>query len=369
MRLLVPSLAALIAAALALPVHAADWEEDDFFFEEDMRGSYLNEPKDWMGLGDEEDPIAIEVGLRYWYSWGAQNFASGGSSLGIQDQSHIGEGHLRIEDHSSNSFAKAIAGYSVAISGSYAAPLDSGAIDDGTIAYAGVDFGWHGFGDQNGSGIGGLVGYQYWNNSPDSGRNNYTTATYSADISYDPVTGQTFLPGDSTPNIVEAHMLRLGIQGKAKFGDFLDVTGELVGVPYAKVGGQVGIDDPLFDDSVYAGPAQPPYSSVANGNISYIRSSPTDIDGWGYGGMAELWLGVHPTENFTFRVGGRAWYLQGMVDATYTAASIGNPSDSDLLNPPNFDTDPNFVNMGFIETNNPFSMLRYGLLAELTYSF
>jgi hypothetical protein len=369
MRRLVPSLAAvLVGAALAAPAHAADWDEGDVYLEKDFRGAYVNEPKDWMGMGDEYDPIAIELGLRYWYSWGAQNFASGGNSLGIEDQSHIGEAHLRIEDHSSNSFAKAIAGYSIAVSGSYAAPLDSGTISDGTIAYAGLDFGWNPWGDQSGSGFGGLVGYQYWNNSPDSGRNNFTTATSSADITFDPDTGQTFLPGDSAPNSVEAHMLRLGIQGKASFGDFIDVTGELVGVPYAKIGGQVGIDDPMFNCDVYCGPAQAPYGFEA-GNISFIRSSPTEIDGWGYGAMAELWLGVHPTENITFRLGGRAWYLQGTVDATYTAASIGNPSDSDGGNPPDFDTPPTFVNMGFIETNNPFSMLRYGLLAELTYAF
>lgn len=363
---LVSSFAALcVAAALVTPAAAADWDEG--FFDEDLRGSFLNEPKDWMGMGDEADPLAIEVGLRYWYSWGSQNFNSGGSSLGIDDQSHILEGHLRIEDHSSNAFAKAMAGYAVSVSGNYAAPLESGAITDGEIGYAGLDFGWNAFGDQNGSGIGGLVGYMYWRNSPDSGRNNFSTATTGSVIPFDPDSGQTFLPGDSSPNSVDVNLLRLGLQGKAKFGDYIDVTGELVGVPYAKVSGTVGIDDPVFDDSVYAGPAQPPYSLVDNGNISFIRSSPTEIDGWGYGAMAELWLGVHPMENMTFRIGGRAWYLQGTVDATYDGISVGNPVDSDA--DPQFDDAPTVVEQGFIETNNPFSMLRYGLLAELTYSF
>jgi hypothetical protein len=77
---------------------------------------------------------------------------------------------------------------------------------------------------------------------------------------------------------------------------------------------------------------------------------------------------VHPTENITVRLGGRAWYLQGTVDATYTAAQIGNPTDGPDVDP-DLDQAPIFVNGGFIETNNPFSMLRYGLLAELTYSF
>ncbi len=362
------SLAALVlAAALAAPASAADWEEDDMGFGEPLRGSYLNEPKDWMGMGDELDPLHFELGLRYWYSWGAQNFSSGGGSLSSTDQAHIGEVHLRIEDWSSNSFVKAMAGYSIAVTGSFIAPLDSGDIQSGEVGYAALDFGWNPWGE-DGSGFGGLVGYQYWNNSPDTGRNNFTTAESGADIPFDPVTGQTFLPGDSSPNNVNINMLRLGIQGKAKFNDFFDISGELVGVPYAHVAGVVGVDDPSFDASVYGGPAQPPYDGVALGNIDFIRSSPTEIEGWGYGAMAEVWLGMHPMENMTFRVGGRAWYLQGVVDATYTAASVGNPSESGGPGT-GFDTDPTFVEGGFIETNNPFSMLRYGLLAELTYSF
>jgi hypothetical protein len=372
MSRLVPSAVALVVAmSIAAPASAADWSDDWGGEGDDLRGSYLNEPKDWSGLGDEEDALSFEFGLRYWYSWGAQSASADGgvTTTSATDISHIPEAHLRIEDRSSNVYVKAWGGYAAVINGAFANPFGVGGLADGTIGYLGADVGWNAFGDSD-MGIGALVGYQYWRDAPDTGRYNYTTATTAADITYDPVTGQTFLPGDSAPNQLDAHMLRLGIQGKANFNNFIDFTAEIAAVPYARVSGTIGVDDPTFDTSVYGGAAQAPYGGMgALGNISSIRSSPTSLDGWGYGGMAEAWVGIHPVENLVFRLGGRAWYIQGTADATYTRASIGNPSDGDIVNPPNFDTDPAFANAGFISTNNAFSMLRYGLMAEMTYAF
>ena len=110
-----------------------------------------------------------------------------------------------------------------------------------------------------------------------------------------------------------------------------------------------------------------PYSGVASGNISYMRTSATEMDGWGYGAMAEAWLGVHPVDNLTFRVGARAWYLQGTADQTFSAAQFGNPGDTE----PDgiYDIDPVVIESNFITETNPFSLFRYGLLAELTYAF
>lgn len=362
MSRLLTSLAALVAAMAAVPASAADWG-DDWGGGEDLRGSYINEPKDWSGLGDENDPLKLEFGIRYWYSWGSQSVTSGGVAATATDQSHIGEAHLRIEDNLSNVYVKAWGGYSIAINGTGA----STAISDGSISYVGADIGWQALSDGNGNGLGPLIGYMYWNDSPDTGRYNFTTATSAADITYDPVSGQTFVPGDSAPNNIYANMLRLGIQGKASFGDFFDITAEVAAIPYAQVKGQVGADDPTFSTAEYSGSAQDPYGGES-GNISSIRSSPTSIDGWGYGAAAELWVGMQPIENLTFRLGGRAWYLQGTADATYTRAFIGDPSESGGPGT-GYDTDPTFNNAGFIETNNPFTMLRYGLLGELTYRF
>lgn len=355
---------AVLVAAIGTPAIAADWGEE-WSPEEVYRGAYEVEPKDWTEMGDETDGIHIETGLRYWYSWGSQSFESGGITTSSTDNAHTGEVFLRVEEDATATWAQGMVGYSVAINGTFDGPFP-GDIADGEIGYAGADFGWNAFDDGQGNGIGAMVGYLYWNNSPDTGRNNFTTATSSGDITYDPVTGQTFVPGDSAPNHIDIHAMRLGVEGKAKFGDFFDVRAQLAAVPYAKVGGVVGVDDPEFNTDVYGGPAQFPYGG-ANGNISQIRSSATAIDGWGYGAMAEAWLGMHPTENLTVRLGGRAWYLQGTADATYTLAEVGNPQNTDA--DPEYDEGPTFVNGGVIETNNPFSLLRYGLLAELTYSF
>jgi len=262
--------------SIAAPAGAADWS-DDWDGGGDLRGSYINEPKDWSGLGDENDPLTFEFGVRYWYSWGAQSASSGGASVSATDNSHIGEAHLRIEDHATNFYVKGWAGYAAVINGTVAAPLNT--ISDGTIAYAGGDVGWNVFGSE-GSGLGFLAGYQYWNDSPDTGRFNYTTATSASDITYDPVTGQTFVPGNSAPNRLNAHMLRLGIQGKANFNNFIDFSAEIAAVPYAKVGGQIGIDDVTFDPSVYGGAAPPPHRRNFR-NIDLLWPPPPGPPGWG----------------------------------------------------------------------------------------
>jgi hypothetical protein len=360
---------ATMAAAPAVAADMSDWGVDYGSDTPDFRSGYPTEPGDWAGLGDKDDPLQFEFGIRYWYSMGAVSASSGGGAVSATDTSHIGELHLRIEDHSTNTFAKAIAGYSIASSGSFTSPSGAGAIVDGHVGYLGADFGWHAFGDHNGSGVGLLVGYQYWNEALNTGRTNYTTATASSDIAYDPATGQTFLPGDSVANSIDVHALRLGASGKVNLGDYFDISAEVAAVPYAKVSGTVGIEDPAFDTSVYGGPAQVPYGGVANGNISTMRASPTTLDGWGYGAMAEGWIGVHPTQNLTMRLGGRAWYLQGSADATYSVASVGNPSDGDIANPPNFDTAPAVSTTHVINTTNPFSLFRYGIMGEITYSF
>ena len=358
----------LALLAMTMPALAADYPEWGNGGDSGpaFRSSYAIQPSDWSGLGDEDDPVSFELGLRYWYARGAQSFTSSAGTTSSTDTAHIGELHLRIEDHLTNTFATAIGGYSMALSGTGTSPSGTSAIVDGHVLYGGADLGWNALGDGNGSGIGPMVGYLYWQDQPDTGRVNYTTAATAADITYDPTTGQTFVPGASAPNSIDAHVLRLGISGKAKLGDIFDVTATVAGVPYAKVSGSAGIDDPTFSTAEYGGPAQPPYA-LTSGNIAAMRASPTTIDGWGYGAMAEAFVGVHPVENLTVRLGGRAWYLQGHADTTYDRALIGNPGDSDADGI--YDTDPAFAKAGFISTNNPFRMFRFGLLAEATYAF
>ncbi len=356
-----------LLAAMTVPALAADYGEWGDGYDTEFRASYGVEPGDWAGFGDDDDPVSFETGIRYWYALGQQSFTSSSGTVSSEDAAHIGELHLRIEDDWTNTFATAIGGYSMALSGEVSTPSGTAPIVDGHVLYGGGDLGWNAWGDNDTAGIGPIVGYLYWQDQPDTGRFNYTTAEDASDITYDTATGQTFLPGDSVPNSIDAHALRLGISGRAQLGEMFDVTATIAGVPYAKVSGTAGIDDPTFSITEYAGPAQPPYDLTANGNISSIRSSPTAIDGWGYGAMADAFIGFHPTDNFTFRLGGRAWYLQGTADTTYSQAVIGDPTDSDADGV--YDTDPTFFNQSFISTNNPFRMLRFCLLAEATYSF
>jgi len=357
-----------LLAAMSFPAQGADYggEWGDDGGDVDFRSGYPTEPGDWAGLGDDDDPISIETGIRYWYALGAQDFSSSGSSVSASDTAHIGELHLRIEDHSTNSWATAIAGYSMALSGTATTPMGSYDIVDGHVGYVGGDIGWQAWGDNNGTGIGPMAGYLYWEDAPDTGRFSYSTLNSGDSVTYDPATGQTFLPGDSVANSVNAHVLRLGISGKAKIGEIFDVTATIAGVPYARVQGTAGVDDPTFSTAEYGGPAQPPYGTEL-GNISSIRSSPTSLDGWGYGAMVEGFVGVRPVEQLTVRLGGRLWYLQGTADTTYNRVFVTDPGPA--VGSPPYTEDPIVVEQGYISTNNPFRMLRYGLLLEATYAF
>jgi hypothetical protein len=72
-------------------------------------------------------------------------------------------------------------------------------------------------------------------------------------------------------------------------------------------------------------------------------------------------------ENMAIRVGGRAWYLQGQVDASFNTATVTDPIDTDGNG--TLDGAPTVSQQGYVSTSNPFSLFRYGLLAELTYKF
>jgi hypothetical protein len=261
---------ALAAIGAALPATAADFPA----YDDSFRPAY---PDDWQPIADQE-PLGFEFGLRYWYSWGEDDWNPAGANHSSDDRTQFLEGHLRIDDYSTQSYVKGLAGYSVVINGDYSNPVTapgSADLGSGGIGYAGADFGWSPFGDAgNGSGIYGLVGYQYWGEAAD-------------------------------PNHIDIHALRLGLSARANF-DMFDVSAEVAAVPYAWV----------------------------NGTLATGSGAETAIDTSAYGVMGELMLGITPTPNFAARVGGRAWYLKGVTDG-----------------------------------DNDYSLLRYGLLGELTYKF
>lgn len=378
MSRLAPSIAILIAASSGFPALAADPGEQ-WDGEMDFRSSYQSyEPKDWNDVGEQGDGIKIETGLRYWYSMGSQSFGLDGvGTMSTSDTAHNGEAYLRIDDDATRTYIKGIAGYSAAITGDYSNfSGDPGSIVDGQVGYVGGDFGWKAFGDDNGNGVGGFIGYQYWNDSPRSDRDNYATVSSAGDIDYDPDTGMWQFGMDGVERNIDMQMLRLGFSGKVKANIF-DISAEVAAVPYASISGLAGGTG--FNPSMPIDPCNtlPPGTC----GTAFVTTSPLTIDGAGYGAMGELMVGVTPVENLTFRVGGRAWYLEGSYDATYSGATITPPQLQPMVDDPDSDDPADMIPPDplysapqvsvddFISTNNPWSMFRYGLLAELTYSF
>lgn len=273
----------------------------------DMRPAY---PQAWEE--SQENPLRFESGVRYWYSWGEQDASFGGPygdiDLNVRDQTHIGELYGKIDDLSTQTYVRAIAGLGVQTSGTYSiTPSGSGNIGgQSSIGYAGGDFGWMPFGQMDGGfAIGGLVGYQYWKDAPDIGEGTYGTAFAG---------GVPTSFGAAKDNL-DIHALRLGVKATADF-EMFDFQAEVAAVPFAHVTGSLG------------GSGGKGYQFVGSpGPLPTIfERAPTTLSGTGHGVMAETMVGFHPTENLTLRVGGRAWYLEGELEANFkgTPAGVGN---------------------------------------------
>jgi hypothetical protein len=336
-RLVLPLATALGALLTAAPALAADYNLGD----DSLRSGFSNE---WDN-SDKGDPLSFELGVRYWYSWGAQSFAASPYTLNANDHTQTAEAYFRVDDSSTKFYAKALGGMSFAIDGS-AINTSGGNVDikDGRVSYAGGDIGYSWTGDGKTSpSFGPFAGYMYWNDSPNVGRANYATGTSYTYNAAAPAGQRIIVAGDSQEDSLEINALRLGFSGKATISPLIDVSAEVAAVPYAKVSGTLGgFGFPTADD----------------GNFTTLQSSVTDINGWGYGAMAEAMLGVHPTSNITLRGGGRAWYLQGKSDSTFDTVTVS-------------DTDPVKVigSQRYISTANPWSLFRYGLVGELDINF
>ena len=295
-------LVALPQSALAADYPAADYPDG-------MRGSY-----DWSDPTEHEDDVGFEVGLRYVYSLGSHTYSVGNQTGTSDDTSHILEGHLRIDDYTTDTFLRGTGGYAIAINGSY--DNGYGTISDGTIAYSVFDLGqyWVGGKDED-YGLGGFVGYQYIGDNPDIGRANFTTATSADDVTWSTTEPYWAVPYDSEPNSVDIHALRLGLTATADLGDIADVSLDLAAIPYANISGTLG---------AFGTP------TTSYNGVTRIQSSATTLEGWGYGAEAQLMFGLKPVENVAIRFGGRAQYLEGTYDATHSIASITDQADSSV---------------------------------------
>ena len=121
------------------------------------------------------------------------------------------------------------------------------------------------------------------------------------------------------------------------------MRGEAAAIPYSWVTGTYGA-----------------YQAQIN-TPTYAQGSAVSINGHGYGATGKLMVGFRPTDNLSIRIGGRASYLTGQYDATWEEVAVNQP-----VAPA---TTPTVSRQTYISNNNPFSMLRYGALLEVSGSF
>lgn len=322
---------ALLSATLlglAAPAIAADYPE--------LRPSY---PDQWQP--EQDDLLSFETGVRYWYSIGSQEHSRGADTQTMDTKSHVGEAFVRINDNSTQSYLEAFGGYGIAHEGTYS--TNSGAevkLPAARLGYVGADFGWLPFGGEQFH-FGMVTGYQWMNDSPDTGRANFSTAR-NASNTVNNGGNWELTGGDSEINNFEIHTLKLGVAGKVDAGGF-DILGEAAAIPYSWVTGTYG----AYQAAPYLGTS--------------AQASAVNVNGHAYGATGKLMVGFHPTENLSVRVGGRASYLTGQYDVTWDEVSVNQP-----VAPA---TSPTLSRQTYISNNNPFSMLRYGALLEVAGSF
>lgn len=297
---------AIAALSIATPALAADYNQYP-----ELRPSY---PSSWEN--GEDNPLHFEAGLRYWYAIGQQTSQLGvnGNTFSTTDRSHILEGHIRIDDDSTNTFVKGQAGYAVVTTGEHSTNVGVPQnFTGGQIGYIGADFGWVPLGGDTVK-FGALAGYEFKRESPDRNR-----------LDVQNIDG------------LNIHALRLGITGHADLSEMFDIDAELVAMPYAYASGAT---------------AEVGMNPTTIGGLLVNRSNAV-ASGALYGGSAQVMLGIHPSENLTIRVGGRAWLLDGPSSMRQKWWNSSNPNSyvysDDVL--------------------SGFSLVRYGLMAELTGRF
>jgi hypothetical protein len=308
----------LVAAALAVSVSgqaiAADWG---------ATSQPMFKPAYPVDMAPMEDDIDFEAGLRYFYGMGGQNLSTAGQTYSADDASHFVELHGRINDRSTNTYLSGNLGYAAAIDGTFRTPASGVALDTnaGTIAYGGADFGYLPFGNQSG-GLGGFVGYQYLNESIDTGRASFLTSGGG---------------GDSESNRLEIHGLRLGVTGQAKFNDVIDFRVDAAAIPYAMLTGVHGAFNGL---------------DLINPGGGVVRGNAATISGHLYGAAIDAMVGFKATENMKIRAGARGYYLTGPTETYFELRDSGAPGTA----------------QGF-RTTGTAEFFRWGPVIELTGTF
>lgn len=301
----------LFASAALGPALAADWPMGN---EPSFRPAY---PVDTYPMDDSLD---FEAGLRYFYGMGGQRSTITPFEYSADDSSQFLEAHIKIEDHSTDTYVQANVGYAAAIDGSYRTPTSNGLRKTslGTIAYGGADFGYLPV-KTDSFALGGFIGYQYLNESMFTGRSPFMTSSGG---------------GNSDPNLLEVHGLRLGATARADLNDMFDIRIDAAAIPYASLSGTNGAFDLRAADP------------------TAIQGNAPQISGHLYGGAVEAMVGFKPQDNFAIRAGLRGYYLTG---PTQTYVEVRDPNN--LASAQGYDVTGNV------------ELFRWGPVIELTGRF
>lgn len=335
----------VMAAAATGQALAADWSTGH---------APIFKPAYPADMGPMEDSLDFEAGLRYFYGRGGRSatlggpIGAGGGTYSSEETSHIVELHGRIDDHSTETYLKGSIGYAALIEGQYDNPLESGSISGGTVASARADFGYMPL-RNNGFSAGAFIGYQYLNESPDTGRAQYLVPDTLQWAAGSPLYS---VQGDNGANMLEVHALRLGVAGQVELSPMFDISAEVAAIPYASLSGNLGAQMAAFETI---------------GASQSGQSSATSIDGHLYGGAVELMAGFNPTENLSIRLGARGYYLTGPVTARYSTTTIVEPLDMD--GDGTFETAPTVATQGYERQLDDFELFRWGPVIEVTGRF
>jgi hypothetical protein len=246
-------------------------------------------------IGPPQSPIDVEVGARYWYSWGhdrfnlfdqtgafqvsrltwqnmrgssLEGFFRANTKMGLFVKGYLGGGWLNNGSLQDEDFPPFISPYS---------STDSSA--KGNLKYGSIDLGYN-FVNSAATKIGPFVGYHYWQDS-----NQASGCTQTA--------GNPFICApaiDGSVGVIDEtytwKALRLGVAGDWRFGDKWRLQGD---VAYAR--GNVDMSDlHLLRQNMPGG---------------FAGSTPTDATANGI--QLDATVSYQVTDHFSLGVGGRYW--------------------------------------------------------------
>lgn len=308
----------------------------------------------WRAITNEIDrrfpsAYAFEIGARYWYSSGttkfgfsngATGFGSPTSALDWNDtKGHSGELFARLDHRPTGLFVKATAGAGILrggefvdrdyLMGQFTFSDTTSEVHGDNLRFATVDVGVSYEVPRYGVRLGGFVGYHYWHEKTTA----YGLVCNATDYVWNHVTcgppGMQLYGNDTAVLVYEPtwHALRIGADAQFRINDRWSVSGEAALIPFA-----------LLENKD---------SHLLRQSMSDLGPAPNVISkGYGWGGMAEIFVNYAVTPNIQAGLGLRYWGI--------------NAYKGDVTNGPSYD---HAYQLDY------FDMSRFGLLAQIKGTF